>query len=90
MRKQQTYIDEGLERWIDDHFVVNPIGRNWIVRDVLHVCVSELQGSVEHGRSDASNDWMLLPLDLMELFDQFTMVIRELLEIMENLSYEHV
>ena len=83
-----TYINEILEQWIVGHLVVDPIGRNRIIRNILQICVPEVQNRIIHWRSDAPNGRMLLSLDLEEPVQEPPMMCMQFAEVVEDVSDE--
>ena len=63
-----TYFKERLERGVILYFVIDPVGGNGVVWDILHIC-TEVMGGVKNWSDNAMNNWMLLALNFMELLD---------------------
>ena len=83
-----TYFNKGLERRIIRHLVVDAVGSNRVIGDILHVRIPEVQRGVEHGSCDTSDCRMLFALDLMERFYQATMVDMQLGKVVEDVLDE--
>ena len=85
-QKKQPYIYKRLKRRVRRHLVVDPICRNRVIRNILHICLSEIQRCIEYCRTDTPDDGVLLSLDVMELLDEATMMGVEFAEVVEDVG----
>ena len=79
-----THINKGLKSNVVAHFIVNAIGSDGIVGNVVHVRLSEVQSCVHHRVCDAVDHGMLLSLDLVERFTKFPVMLEELIVVVED------
>lgn len=64
---RETHLSEVLKPWVIGHLIFDPILRNRIIRNILQICVPEVQNRIMDCRRDAPDDRMLLSLNLEEL-----------------------
>jgi len=83
-----TYFDKSLKCQVIPHFFINPVRRNRIVGDILHIRLSPVQRSVIHGSRDALDIRMLFSLDFMKFIYKAFMVVVQFRVVVENLCYE--
>lgn len=69
------YINESLESRIIRHFVVDAIRSNRIIGNVFHVRISEVESGVEEGSGDGVYIRVLFPLNLMQLANEFFVML---------------
>lgn len=86
--EEMTHVNERFELRVVRHLVVNSIGSNWVVRDVLHVSLAEVEDRIVHSSCDATDLWMFLALDLVESIEHLAMVHVELRKVVEDVANE--
>ena len=74
--KLTTNINKTLEKRTIRHLIVNPISSNWVVRNVLHIGISEIKCCVKKGGGDAANMRMLLSLNFMQFVHKFLVMCK--------------
>jgi hypothetical protein len=89
-KKLTTNINKILENQTIRHLIVNPISSNWVVRNVLHIGISEIKCCVKKGGGDAANMRMLLSLNFMQFIHKFLVMCKQFIVIMENFVTEMV
>jgi hypothetical protein len=65
--KNKPHINKHLKINVVSHLVVDTIRSNWVVRDVLHVCIPEIQSSIKQRCCYTPDHWMLIALYIMQL-----------------------
>lgn len=90
MSKRSAYLDECFERGIVRHLVINAVGSDGVVGNVLHVGLAEVECCIKHGSSNALDPRMLFQLNFMQLVNKASMMRVQLLEIMEHILQELV
>ena len=70
------------------HLVVDPVRRDRVVGNVLHVRLAEVQDGVVHGCRDAADHGVLLALDLVERVQHLAVVHVQLAEVVEDVVDE--
>jgi len=83
-----THINECLERQVVCHFLIDPIRSDRVIRNVFHICIPKIQGSVEQSCSNRLDVWVLFSLNLMKVVNEFLVMLVEFRIVVENFVNE--
>ena len=88
IRKTSALLDEPLECRVVGHLVVNAVGGDGVVRNVLHVRFAKVEHSVVDGGCNTADGRVLFALNLMEGIEHLAVVHMQLAEVVEDVVNE--
>lgn len=85
-----THVNEGLKRQIVSHLVIDSVSSDWVVRDIFHICLPEVESSIEKRGGDRVDTRVLLSLDFMQVVHKLLVVLIKLGIVVEYIFNELV
>ena len=84
MLRWDTYLHKLLESGVSSHLVVNSVGCDGVIGDILHICLAEVQDGIVNRGSNTADAGVFIALDLMERVEHFAVMHVKFSEIVED------